>query len=96
MTGSKRRRRRDQVEPATGDWTACDYCRAPINGANTVCHQCATEGDDLDDCSYMDDAGISPLYDRLSECSMMADGCCPKAGSEECEFDCGLIHDMDA
>jgi hypothetical protein len=44
---------------------------------------------------YWDDSEDDDFEDKLMDCGLMADGTCLKAGSEYCDFDCGLLDEED-
>jgi len=61
----------------------CPQCEAPTRW-NGKCNACiASDYDDFDDDAGNDD------FDDFDDCAMMADGQCLKAGTEECDWECG-------
>ncbi len=64
----------------------CLRCDAITHQLGNLCAACIA--DDMD-CDF--DIGGSPEFD-FDDCGLMADGQYMKAGSEECDWECGRLN----
>ena len=65
----------------------CARCDARVTHKHgNLCAACIA-----DDMDYDPDEGF-PEFDEFDDCGLMPDGQCLKAGSEECDWECGRLH----